>query len=70
MNNRDNTNSINKIINTKMQCLDDFNICDKDDKIMKAKLLRAINENPDKDPQRVLDYYCRPLIQEKVNSWT
>lgn len=67
---RDSAKGINKLVNEKMRCLDDFGICSKSDNSMKNKLLRAINENPDKDPQRVLDYYCRPLIQKKVNSWT
>lgn len=61
--------SIKKIINGKMQCLDDFGICDKDDKEMREKLNQVIVDNPDKDPRHVLDYYCRPMIQAKVNSW-
>lgn len=57
------------IIKEKMQCLDDFGICDKHDKDMIAKLEKAIDENPDKDPQVVVDILCRPMIQAKVNSW-
>ena len=61
--------SVKKIIRKKMQCLNDFNICSKNDADMIAKLQKIIDENPGKDPQRVLDYYCRPMIQAMVNSW-
>lgn len=61
--------SIKNIINDKMRCLDDFGICGKDDKAMREKLNQVIIDNPDKDPRCVLDYYCRPMIQAKVNSW-
>lgn len=64
-----NKTSLTKLINQKMQCLDDFGICSKHDKNMKSKLLQAVADNPDKDPRQVLDYYCRPLIQAKVFSW-
>lgn len=57
------------IISNKMQILDDFGICDKDDKSMIEKLKKAIDDNPDRDPTAVLDCYCRPMIQSKVNSW-
>ena len=61
--------SVKKVINKKMQCLNDFNICSKDDADMIAKLQKIIDDNPEKDPRRVLDYYCRPMIQAMVNSW-
>ena len=61
--------SVKKVINKKMQCLNDFNICNKDDANMIAKLQKIIDDNPEKDPQRVVDYYCRPMIQAMVNSW-
>lgn len=57
------------VIKEKMGVLNDFGICDKDDEEMKRKLEKAIADNPGKDPRRVLDYYCRPIIQKKVNSW-
>lgn len=57
------------IIKEKMQCLDDFGICNRYDKCMIAKLEKAIDENPDKDPQVVVDILCRPMIQAKANSW-
>ena len=67
-NNRGKSNS-KYIIYEKMRCLSDFDICDRwDDKMIK-RLEDVINNNPDKDPRTVLDYYCRPIIQEKVNSW-
>jgi hypothetical protein len=52
-----------------MRCLSDFEICDERDEEMKAKLKQAILDKPDKDPQEVLDYFCRPMIQAKINSW-
>lgn len=61
--------SVKKVISKKMQCLNDFNICSKNDTDMIAKLQKIIDDNPEKDPQRVLDYYCRPMIQAMVNSW-
>lgn len=57
------------LIKEKMRVLDDFDICSRYDESMKKHLERAIREHPDKDPQEVLDSYCRPMIQEKVNSW-
>ena len=57
------------LIKEKMRVLDDFAICSRYDETMKKRLERAIKEHPDKDPQEVLDSYCRPMIQEKVNSW-
>lgn len=57
------------IIRDKMKCLDDFGICTRNDKVMIAKLEKVINENPDKDPQIVVDIFCRPMIQAKANSW-
>lgn len=57
------------VIRDKMRCLDDFGICAKNDKEMIAKLNAVIDENPGKDPETVIDIYCRPLIQAKVNSW-
>lgn len=67
--NKKNSDGVAKMINEKMRCLDDFGICDKHDDAMKSKLYRVISDNPNKDPQQVIDYYCRPLIQAKVNSW-
>lgn len=61
--------SVTELIKDKMQVLDDFNICDKNDKQMKEKLREAIAKKPDRDPGEVLDYYCRPIIQDEVNSW-
>lgn len=61
--------SVDQAVKDKMRCLDDFRICDRCDQNMKAKLERAIAENPDKDPREVLDRFCRPMIQAKVNSW-
>lgn len=60
---------VKQVIGNKMRCLDDFGICDRYDKEMIAKLEKAIAEKPDKDPQEVLDYFCRPMIQNKINSW-
>lgn len=62
--------STRQVIKDKMKVLSDFNICDKHDKEMIAKLEQAIVDNPRKNPREVLDYYCRPIIQAKVNSWT
>lgn len=52
-----------------MKVLSDFNICSKNDENMIKKLEEVISNNPEKDPRHVLDYYCRPMIQAKVNSW-
>lgn len=60
--------SIRQVVKDKMRVLDDFGICDRHDKEMK-KLEQAIANKPDKNPREVLDYYCRPLIQAKANSW-
>ena len=57
------------IVKNKMQCLDDFGICSKDDADMAAKLYKAIEDNPNKDPRVVVDTYCRKMIQDKINSW-
>lgn len=56
-------------IKCKMQAFDDFGICNINDEEMKAKLMEVAKSKPDKDPREVLDYYCRPIIQAKVNSW-
>lgn len=61
--------SIRQVVKDKMRVLDDFGICDRHDKEMKKKLEQAIANKPDKNPREVLDYYCRPLIQAKANSW-
>lgn len=52
-----------------MKILSDFNICRKNDENMIKKLEEVIRNNPEKDPRHVLDYYCRPMIQAKANSW-
>lgn len=57
------------LINEKMRVLADFGICDRHDFAMKKRLENAINEKPDKNPREVLDYFCRPMIQAKINSW-
>ena len=57
------------VVKEKMKVLDDFGICDKNDKSMIAKLERVVKDHPEKDPREALDYYCRPMIQAKVNSW-
>lgn len=61
--------SIRKIMNEKMRCLDDFGICSYKDTEMREKLMEAITKNPDKTPQEAIDYYCRPLIYNKVWSY-
>ena len=61
--------STKQLIRDKMKVLDDFAICSRYDKTMIEKLKNAIAENPNKDPREALDYYCRPIIQAKVNSW-
>lgn len=57
------------IIKDKMQCLNDFGIYSKDDADMAAKLYKAIEDNPNKDPRVVVDIYFRKMIQGKINSW-
>lgn len=52
-----------------MKVLDDFGICEKNDKSMIAKLEQVVKDHPEKDPREALDYYCRPMIQAKVDSW-
>lgn len=61
--------SIRYAINDKMRALDNFGICDRHDATMIAKLKQAIAEKPNKNPREVLDYFCRPMIQDKINSW-
>lgn len=68
MDNR-NKASIKRIINEHMVILDDFGICDKYDHSMRNRMEVAIAAKPDKDPDLVLELFCRPLITEKVNSW-
>lgn len=58
-----------QLINDKMRCLEDFDICDRLNKEMRKKLEQAIADKPDKDPREVLDYFCRPMIHAKINSW-
>ena len=58
--------SIKTIINEKMRCLDDFGICSYNDTEMREKLKNAIAKYPNKAPQEAIDYYCRPLIYNKV----
>lgn len=60
---------VERIIREKMRALGDFGICNENDQGMKETLQNVVKRNPDKDPQYVLDYYCRPMIQAKVNSW-
>ena len=61
--------SIKTIINEKMRCLDDFGVCSYNDKEMRDRLKKAIEKYPDKTPQQAIDYYCRPLIYNKVWSF-
>ena len=61
--------SIKTIINEKMRCLDDFGVCSYNDKEMRDRLKKAIAKYPDKTPQEAVDYYCRPLIYNKVWSY-
>lgn len=65
----DQSRGIKWMLSEKMRCLEDFGICKRNDREMKAKLERAIAEKPNKDPQVVLDYYCRPMIQDVINKW-
>ena len=64
-----NDESISKLIKSKMRVLSDFGICDRQDKNMISKLEQYIKDHPEKTPREALDYYCRPMIQAKVNSW-
>ena len=64
-----NNRSVTSIIKDKMRCLEDFDICNRDDKEMIASLEKAVAANPEKDPQLVVDMYCRKMIQDKINSW-
>ena len=61
--------SSNTLIKEKMTVLDDFGVCSKYDQNMIEKLKNVIEQHPDKEPRSVLDMYCRPIIQEKINSW-
>ena len=61
--------SIKTIINEKMRCLDDFGVCSSNDKDTRDRLKKAIAKYPDKTPQEAIDYYCRPLIYNKVWSY-
>lgn len=60
---------VKKTIKTKMRTLADFDICDANDAEMVQRLTEEVEKHPDKDARLVLDYYCRPIIQAKVNSW-
>lgn len=60
---------LESIINNKMRLLDDFGICEKCDKDMIEKLKAIVAGKPDKDPQEVLDLYCRVLVLKKMDSW-
>ena len=64
-----NNRSATSIIKDKMRCLEDFDICNRDDEEMIASLEKAVVANPEKDPQLVVDMYCRGMIQDKVMSW-
>ena len=61
--------SIKQVVHDKMRVLADFDICEGNDRDMMNKLEKVIREHPDKDPREVLDYFCRPMIQAKANSW-
>ena len=61
--------SIKTIINEKMRCLDDFGICSYNDTEMRDRLKKAIAKYPNKTPREAIDYYCRPLIYNKVWSF-
>lgn len=63
-----NGESISKLIKSKMRVLSDFGICDRQDQNMISKLEQCIKDHPEKTPREALDYYCRPMIQAKVNS--
>ena len=64
-----NNRSATSIIKDKMRCLEDFDICNRDDEEMITSLEKAVAANPEKDPQLVVDMYCRGMIQDKVMSW-
>lgn len=64
-----NSRTIKKMINEKMRLLDDFRVCEYSDDAMRKRLEEAIKERPNVDPQIVLDSYCKPLVQEVMNSW-
>lgn len=61
--------SAKQVVKDKMRILDDFGVCDINNKDMIAELEGEIAKHPNKDPRIVLDTYCRPMIQAKVNSW-
>ena len=61
--------AIERLIKEKMVVLEDFDICSRDDAYMICKLREIIARRPDSDPRRVLDCYCKPIIQEKVRNW-
>ena len=61
--------SVKRLVAERMQVLDDFGICDKHDEKMKKMLENAVADRPDKDPELVLEMFCRPMIQDKINSW-
>lgn len=63
------TRTINAMINEKMIVLEDFGICGRNDKTIREKLKKAIEDKPEKDPREVIDYICRPWIHSKINSW-
>ena len=69
MNHFKNPVNIKRIIDDRMRVLDDFFICDKHDERMRSMLANAIAEKPDRDPEEVLEFFCRPMIQAKINSW-
>lgn len=58
------------IIKVKMRVLEDFGVCHHTDQNMIHKLEQAIDAKPDRDPREVVDYYCRPLIQQAMAKWT
>lgn len=57
------------IIKDKMRLLNDFGICKLSDNGMIEKLKAVATSKSDKDPQVVLDLYCRPMILQKMDSW-
>lgn len=57
------------IIKDKMRLLNDFGICKLNDNDMIEKLKAVAVSKSDKDPQVVLDLYCRPMILQKMDSW-
>lgn len=64
-----NSIGITQAVNAKMKVLADFKICNECDNAMRIELIQAAKNKPEKDLREVLDYYCRPMIQAKVNSW-